>query len=139
MKEYFKTTETNETPVTLETGKDETNETPVILETGKDETNETTVVLETGNDAVKMFEGQKKPVENENEENRYWVKVINCDAVNIRREPDINSEPVTIQGCGSIMEYLGDAGDFKKVTTASGICGYCKSEFLSEKSGIYEV
>ena len=139
MKEYFKTTETNEKPVVLETGNDETNETTVVLEAETTEKNETPVVLETGNDAVKMFEFKENPVENENEENRYWVKVINCDAVNIRTEPDINSNPVTIQGCGSVMEYLGDAGDFKKVTTASGICGYCKSEFLSEKSGIYEV
>ena len=129
MKDHFKTTE-------------EVNETPEVLETGNEEStevNETSTALETGNDAVKMFEFQEKPVENKNEESRYWVKVINCDAVNIRREPDITSEPVTIQGCGSVMEYLGDAGEFKKVTTASGICGYCKSEFLSEKSGIYEV
>lgn len=129
MKDHFKTTE-------------EVNETPEVLETGNEEStevNETSTALETGNDAVKMFEFQEKPVENKNEESRYWVKVINCDAVNIRREPDTTSEPVTIQGCGSVMEYLGDAGEFKKVTTASGICGYCKSEFLSEKSGIYEV
>ena len=123
MKEYFKATEVNE-------------ESTEVNETGNEESTE---VSETGNDAVKMFEFQEKPVENENEESRYWVKVINCDAVNIRREPDITSEPVTIQGCGSVMEYLGDAGEFKKVTTASGICGYCKNEFLSEKSGIYEV
>ena len=135
MKQNFKTTETSEVLEAV-------NETPEVLEAGNEgstEVNETPTVLETGNDAVKMFEFQEKPVENENEESRYWVKVINCDAVNIRREPDITSEPVTIQGCGSVMEYLGDAGEFKKVTTASGICGYCKNEFLSEKSGIYEV
>ena len=69
----------------------------------------------------------------------YYVKVINCDAVNIRKEPNLDSEPVTIQSDSSIMRYLGDAGDFKKVLTASGICGYCMSSFLSEKTTAYEV
>jgi len=64
----------------------------------------------------------------------YYVKVINCDAVNIRKEPSLDSEPVTVQTASSIMRYLGEAGDFKKVLTASGICGYCMSSFLSEKT-----
>ena len=69
----------------------------------------------------------------------YYVKVINCDAVNIRIEPSLDSEPVTVQTASSIMRYLGEAGDFKKVLTASGICGYCMSSFLSEKTTAYEV
>ena len=69
----------------------------------------------------------------------YYVKVINCDAVNIRKEPSLDSEPVTVQSTSSIMRYLGEAGDFKKVLTASGICGYCMSSFLSEKTTAYEV
>ena len=69
----------------------------------------------------------------------YYVKVINCDAVNIRKEPSLDSEPVTVQTASSIMRYLGEAGDFKKVLTASGICGYCMSSFLSEKTTAYEV
>ena len=64
----------------------------------------------------------------------YYVKVINCDAVNIRKEPSLDSEPVTVQTASSIMRYLGEAGDFKKVLTASGICGYCMNSFLSEKN-----
>lgn len=86
--------------------------------------------LESKEDAVSNVPGA---------EEIYYVKVINCDAVNIRKEPSLDSEPVTVQTASSIMRYLGEAGDFKKVLTASGICGYCMSSFLSEKTTAYEV
>ena len=87
-------------------------------------------ILESKEDAVSNIPGAEEV---------YYVKVINCDAVNIRKEPSLDSEPVTVQTASSIMRYLGDAGDFKKVLTASGICGYCMNSFLSEKTTAYEV
>ena len=87
-------------------------------------------ILESKEDSVSNIPGAEEV---------YYVKVINCDAVNIRKEPSLDSEPVTVQTASSIMRYLGDAGDFKKVLTASGICGYCMSSFLSEKTTAYEV
>ena len=87
-------------------------------------------ILESKEDVVSNIPGAEEV---------YYVKVINCDAVNIRKEPSLDSEPVTVQTASSIMRYLGEAGDFKKVLTASGICGYCMSSFLSEKTTAYEV
>ena len=77
-------------------------------------------ILESKEDVVSNIPGAEEV---------YYVKVINCDAVNIRKEPSLDSEPVTVQTASSIMRYLGEAGDFKKVLTASGICGYCMSSF----------
>ena len=91
-------------------------------------------------ESEKSLESKEDTVSNiPGAEEVYYVKVINCDAVNIRKEPSLDSEPVTVQTASSIMRYLGEAGDFKKVLTASGICGYCMSSFLSEKTTAYEV
>lgn len=105
------------------------NEEPekILEEVAKEEPEK---ILESKEDMVSNVPGAEEV---------YYVKVINCDAVNIRKEPSLDSEPVTVQTASSIMRYLGEAGDFKKVLTASGICGYCMSSFLSEKTTAYEV
>ena len=51
-------------------------------------------ILESKEDTVSNIPGAEEV---------YYVKVINCDAVNIRKEPSLDSEPVTVQTASSIM------------------------------------
>ena len=59
---------------------------------------------------------------------------VTCDALNIRKEPYKESEPLAVAEKGALLQKLGDAGDWTKVITASGVEGYCMTQFL-EKVG----
>ena len=59
---------------------------------------------------------------------------VTCDALNIRKEPYKESEPLVVAEKGALLQKLGDAGDWTKVITASGVEGYCMTLFL-EKVG----
>lgn len=59
---------------------------------------------------------------------------VTCDALNIRKEPYKESEPLVVAEKGALLQKLGDAGDWTKVINASGVEGYCMTLFL-EKVG----
>ena len=59
---------------------------------------------------------------------------VTCDALNIRKEPYKESEPLAVAEKGALLQKLGDAGDWTKVIAASGVEGYCMTIFL-EKVG----
>ena len=59
---------------------------------------------------------------------------VTCDALNIRKEPYKESEPLAVAEKGALLQKLGDAGDWTKVINASGVEGYCMTLFL-EKVG----
>ena len=59
---------------------------------------------------------------------------VTCDALNIRKEPYKESEPLAVAEKGALLQKLGDAGDWTKVIAASGVEGYCMTLFL-EKVG----
>ena len=62
-----------------------------------------------------------------------YVRVA-CDALNVRKEPYKESEPLAVAEKGALLQKLGDAGDWTKVINASGVEGYCMTQFL-EKVG----
>lgn len=55
---------------------------------------------------------------------------VTCDALNVRKEPYKESEPLAVAEKGALLQKLGDAGDWIKVITASGVEGYCMTQFL---------
>lgn len=59
---------------------------------------------------------------------------VTCDALNVRKEPYKESEPLAVAEKGALLQKLGDAGDWTKVINASGVEGYCMTLFL-EKVG----
>ena len=59
---------------------------------------------------------------------------VTCDALNVRKEPYKESEPLVVAEKGALLQKLGDAGDWTKVINASGVEGYCMTQFL-EKVG----
>ena len=59
---------------------------------------------------------------------------VTCDALNIRKEPYKESEPLVVAEKGALLQKLGDAGDWTKVINASGVEGYCMTQFV-EKVG----
>ena len=59
---------------------------------------------------------------------------VTCDALNVRKEPYKESEPLAVAEKGALLQKLGDAGDWTKVINASGVEGYCMTQFL-EKVG----
>ena len=59
---------------------------------------------------------------------------VTCDALNIRKEPYKESDPLVVAEKGALLQKLGDAGDWTKVINASGVEGYCMTLFL-EKVG----
>lgn len=59
---------------------------------------------------------------------------VTCDALNIRKEPYKESEPLVVAEKGALLQKLGDAGDWTKIINASGVEGYCMTLFL-EKVG----
>ena len=59
---------------------------------------------------------------------------VTSDALNVRKEPYKESEPLAVAEKGALLQKLGDAGDWTKVITASGVEGYCMTLFL-EKVG----
>lgn len=60
-----------------------------------------------------------------------YVKVT-CEALNIREEPYKSSTPIAVAEQGASLQKLGDAGDWTKVSTATGLEGYCMSIFLEK-------
>ena len=68
-----------------------------------------------------------------NELTAEYVRVT-CDALNVRKEPYKESEPLAVAEKGALLQKLGDAGDWTKVINASGVEGYCMTLFL-EKVG----
>ena len=101
---------------------DYTNE-DLVTETNDDLTNE--LAAET-NDDLTSNDGS-------NELAAEYVRVT-CDALNIRKEPYKESEPLVVAEKGALLQKLGDAGDWTKVINASGVEGYCMTLFL-EKVG----
>ena len=91
--------------------------------TSNDETNE--LAAET-NDDLTSDDGS-------NELAAEYVRVTS-DALNVRKEPYKESEPLVVAEKGALLQKLGDAGDWTKVINASGVEGYCMTLFL-EKVG----
>ena len=56
--------------------------------------------------------------------------VANCDKLNVRKSPDISSEPISILDVDSTVLICGKENGFYKIVTGSGIEGYCKEEFI---------
>ena len=56
--------------------------------------------------------------------------VANCDKLNVRKSPDISSEPISILDVDSNVLICGKENGFYKIVTGSGIEGYCKEEFI---------
>lgn len=61
--------------------------------------------------------------------------VANCSRLNVRKEPKKNAEVSTIINVGDKVEVEPDVSTAKwyKVTTKSGIEGYCMKEFITLK------
>jgi len=57
---------------------------------------------------------------------------VTCEALNVREEPYKSSNPIAVAEQGSSLQKLGDAGDWTKVSTATGLEGYCMSNFLEK-------
>ena len=91
--------------------------------TSYDESNE--LAAETNDDLTSYDESNELAAE--------YVRVT-CDALNVRKEPYKESEPLVVAEKGALLQKLGDAGDWTKVINASGVEGYCMTQFL-EKVG----
>lgn len=92
---------------------------------------------------IKMHRGKRehtKPID-ETTESIETVKtrigvVYNCEKLNIRRSASKHSDVVAVVDVGSelLIDSIRSTHDFYKVCTASGIEGYCMSEFVFVKA-----
>ena len=90
-------------------------------------------VAETNDTLTSDDESKELAAETNDDLASEYVRVT-CDALNIRKEPYKESEPLAVAEKGALLQKLGDAGDWTKVITASGVEGYCMTLFL-EKVG----
>ena len=62
--------------------------------------------------------------------------VVDCNTLNVRKEPSIESEVLCeISWSTELMVYEDESTDeFYKICTASGIEGYCMKKFISINS-----
>ena len=91
------------------------------------------IVTETNDDLAAETNDDLTSDDGSNELAAEYVRVT-CDALNIRKEPYKESEPLAVAEKGALLQKLGDAGDWTKVINASGVEGYCMTLFL-EKVG----
>lgn len=90
-------------------------------------------VAEMNDDLVTETNDDLTSDDGSNELAAEYVRVT-CDALNVRKEPYKESEPLVVAEKGALLQKLGDAGDWTKVINASGVEGYCMTQFL-EKVG----
>lgn len=61
--------------------------------------------------------------------------VINCSRLNVRTEPDMKADVVAIIDAGTRLTYEPtDSDDWYKICTVVGIKGFCKAEFVGDKT-----
>lgn len=82
---------------------------------------------------VKETEEIKATEEKEKIMKRLFGIVTDCKKLNIRKEPSRSSEKVSVEDVGSelLIETDFDNENWYKVSTASGIDGYCMKEFVT--------
>lgn len=79
----------------------------------------------------------KKNFENVNEENVEKTNVIDgvvvdCVKLNVRQEPNVDSDIVTVINVGTrvIVDDDSSTDDFYKIVTASSVEGFCMKEYI---------
>lgn len=83
---------------------------------------------------VKIEEMANETIEEVVEENRKDILgvVVDCDKLNIRKEPSINADIVCMIDASTnlIVDYESSTDEFYKICTYAGIEGYCMKKFV---------
>lgn len=83
---------------------------------------------------VKIEEIVNETIEEVVEENRKDILgiVVDCDKLNVRKEPSINADIVCMIDASTnlIVDYESSTDEFYKICTYAGIEGYCMKKFV---------
>lgn len=83
---------------------------------------------------VKTDEVVNETIEEVVEENRKDILgiVVDCDKLNVRKEPSINADIVCMIDASTnlIVDYESSTDEFYKICTYAGIEGYCMKKFV---------
>lgn len=83
---------------------------------------------------VKIEEMVNETIEEVVEENRKNILgvVVDCDKLNIRKGPSINTDIVCMIDASTnlIVDYESSTDEFYKICTYAGIEGYCMKKFV---------
>ena len=83
-------------------------------------------------EVVEVIEGEYPGKDHEREMIPILAKVVNCNKLNVRKEPNANSEIVTVLDEGATVEIIStDIRGFRKVKTTD-LKGYCMSFYIEE-------
>lgn len=98
----------------------------------KNEENEKTVVPESANVESTNAEGTAEKV---TDESKTSFGIVNCSRLNIRKRPDIDSDPLCVveKDCKLKVDSNYQNDDWIKVTTPDGVSGYCMLKFVDLK------
>lgn len=85
---------------------------------------------------IKPIDKTTEVIEPIEEVKTYTGVVYNCEKLNIRRSASKHSDVVAVVDAGSelLIDSVRSTHDFYKICTASGIEGYCMSEFVFVKA-----
>ena len=83
---------------------------------------------------VKIEEMANEPIEEVAEEKHQDILgiVIDCDKLNVRKGPSINTDIVCMIDASTnlIVDYESSTDEFYKICTYAGIEGYCMKKFV---------
>lgn len=110
----------------------EENEKTVVSESVNVESNEKTVVPESANIESTNAEGT---AEKATDKFKTSFGMVNCSRLNIRKRPDIDSDPLCVveKDCKLEVDSNYQNDDWIKVTTPDGVSGYCMLKFVDLK------
>ncbi len=98
----------------------------------QNEENEKTVVSESANVESTNAEGT---AEKATDEFKTSFGMVNCSRLNIRKRPDIDSDPLCVveKDCKLEVDSNYQNDDWIKVITPDGVSGYCMLKFVDLK------
>lgn len=94
--------------------------------------NENNAVIETFEEAIPV----EVPEEPKVETKKVFIgKIRDCDKLNVRVEPNVKSKVLCKLDSDSevLVEKSKSTEEFYKITTSSGVDGYCMKKYLSVK------
>lgn len=69
----------------------------------------------------------------EQDDSMKFGKVVGCERLNVRAEPNIDSEVICVisQGTEIMLDNENSSEEFFKVYTPAGLEGFCMKDFIS--------